>query len=143
MLKFVCCPVEEKETIIIFWVFRMNINEHWGKSVAINLYDCDIEKITTKKIIVDFFHAIIPEIGMIAHGPLHIERFGLETKHPGPGYSAMQFIETSSITLHCDEPGRRCFIDIFSCKDFDVSHAVSFTKKFFKAKREQSFALDR
>ena len=42
----------------------------------------------------------IDAIGMRAHGPLMIERFGdgeLE------GWSAMQFIETSSITVHADE----------------------------------------
>jgi hypothetical protein len=54
---------------------------------------------------------------MRAHGPLHLERFGdgeLE------GWSAMQFIETSSITVHADEFGCRCFIDVFSCKPFDA-----------------------
>ena len=46
----------------------------------------------------------------------------------------MQFIETSSITVHCDEFGNRAFIDIFSCKKYDHKPVVIFSKKYFKAK---------
>ncbi len=49
------------------------------------------------------------------YGPLAIDRFGdgeLE------GWSALQFLETSSITLHADEVFARCFVDIFSCRPF-------------------------
>jgi hypothetical protein len=39
----------------------------------------------------------------------------------------MQFIETSSITLHADEVGARCFVDVFSCRPFapDVAAAIA------------------
>jgi hypothetical protein len=59
---------------------------------------------------------------MRAHGPLAIDRFGdgeLE------GWSAMQFIETSSITVHADEVWRRCFVDVFSCRRFDPARAAA------------------
>ena len=49
-------------------------------------------------------------ISMRAHGPLALDRFGdgeLE------GWSAMQAIETSSITVHADEVSGRCCVDIF------------------------------
>ena len=32
----------------------------------------------------------------------------------------MQFIETSSITIHADEVWARCFVDVFSCRPFDA-----------------------
>ena len=57
-----------------------------------------------------FVADVVPAIGMVAHGPTLLERFGdgdLE------GWSAMQFIETSSITIHADEFGGRCFVDVF------------------------------
>lgn len=47
----------------------------------------------------------------------------------------MQFIETSSITIHLDEFGLRAFIDVFSCRTFDVNRAKNFSKSFFKAKK--------
>ena len=75
---------------------------------------------------------VIQVVDMVAHGPTYIDRFGIGELE---GYSAMQFIETSSITVHCDEPGRRVFVDIFSCKDYDSRLAANFTKKFFRAKK--------
>lgn len=65
---------------------------------------------------------------MKAHGAPQIERFGTGNLE---GWSAMQFIETSTITLHTDEPGLRCFIDIFSCKPFDADHATMMAKEYF------------
>jgi hypothetical protein len=37
----------------------------------------------------------------------------------------MQFIETSSITVHADEFACRCFIDVFSCRAFDPDVAAA------------------
>ena len=71
---------------------------------------------------------VVDAIGMRAHGPLHLERFGdgeLE------GWSAMQFIETSSITLHADEFGGRCFVDVFSCRPFDADVAAAIAAAHF------------
>ena len=104
----------------------------WGKSVSIDLFECNFELISQPEPIKRFIHEVINVIDMVAHGPCHIERFGSDNLE---GYSAMQFIETSSITVHCDEPGRRVFIDIFSCKDFDSNKARRLAKQFFRAKK--------
>lgn len=102
----------------------------WGKSISLDLFGCNLEKISNPDVIVAYVQQVIKEINMVAHGPCHIERFGEGSLE---GYSALQFIETSSITIHCDEPEKRAFIDIFSCKDFDVDHAAEFSKKYFEA----------
>ena len=59
---------------------------------------------------------------MRAHGPLMLDRFGDDELE---GWSAMQFIETSSITIHADEVFGRCFIDVFSCRPFDPDIAAA------------------
>lgn len=107
----------------------------WGKSVSINLYRCDLKKISDPESISTYIREVIRVVDMVAHGPCHMERFG---KGHLEGYSAMQFIETSSITVHCDEPGRRCFIDIFSCKDFDSKQAKRFSQQYFKSQSARS-----
>lgn len=112
----------------------------WGKSVSIDLFDCEMEPISNPALIQKYVADVIILINMVAHGPCHIERFGYGELE---GYSAMQFIETSSITIHCDEPGKRAFIDIFSCKDFDETSAVQFSKEFFKASSEKHTTLQR
>ena len=72
--------------------------------------------------------ALVGAIEMRAHGPVMLERFGdgeLE------GWSAMQFIETSSITVHADEFGGRCFVDVFSCRPFDPERAAAVAVEHF------------
>lgn len=95
---------------------------------AIDLHDCDRATLADPDAIRCFVPHVIDAIGMRAHGPLHIDRFGdgdLE------GWSAMQFIETSSITLHADEVSGRCFVDVFSCRPFDADLvAVTATRAF-------------
>jgi hypothetical protein len=72
--------------------------------------------------------AVIEAIGMRAHGPLMIERFGEDELE---GWSALQFIETSSITIHADEVWARCFVDIFSCRPFEPEAAVAIAVAHF------------
>jgi S-adenosylmethionine/arginine decarboxylase-like enzyme len=94
----------------------------WGVLAAIDLHDADRARLADADTIQRFVPAVIAAIGMRAHGPLMIERFGggeLE------GWSALQFIETSSITIHADEASGRCFIDVFSCRPFDADVAAA------------------
>ncbi len=89
----------------------------WGLLAAIDLHGCDLGRLTDPSNIRRFVPALIGAISMRAHGPLALDRFGdgeLE------GWSAMQFIETSSITLNADEVSGRCFVDVFSCRPFDA-----------------------
>ncbi len=65
---------------------------------------------------------------MTAHGPLMLERFG---EGDLEGWSAMQFIETSSITLHADEVSGRCFVNVFSCRPFDPGTAAAVAVEHF------------
>jgi S-adenosylmethionine decarboxylase len=94
----------------------------WGMLAAIDLHGCDRESLADPEHIRGFVMTLVDAIEMRAHGPVLVERFGdgeLE------GWSAMQFIETSSITLHADEFGGRCFVDVFSCRPFDAERATA------------------
>ena len=119
----------------------MNNLKPWGKSLALDLYNCNKAKLTDPALLEKFIKDVIVLIDMKAHGPTYIDRFGDD--HVGEGYSAMQFIETSSITVHLDEISDRAFIDIFSCKDFDDKKAAEFAKNFFEAKDSKATALTR
>src|SRR3954449_4187829 len=98
------------------------INPPWGMLAAVDLHGCAFADLADPDRIAAFVTALVAAIGMRAHGPLHMDRFGdgeLE------GWSAMQFIETSSITVHADEVSCRCFIDVFSCRAFDPEAAAA------------------
>jgi len=94
----------------------------WGMLAAIDLHGGDRERLADPETIRRFVPALIDAIGMRAHGPLMIERFGDDELE---GWSALQFIETSSITVHADETWGRCFIDVFSCKPFAAEKAAA------------------
>jgi S-adenosylmethionine/arginine decarboxylase-like enzyme len=115
-----------------------NASTNWGKSVAIDLKGCDFSIVSDMEKIQSFVRQIVKVVDMKAHGPIHIDRFGQGNLE---GWSAMQFIETSSITVHADEFSARCFVDIFSCKDFDEKKAEEFSKRYFKAKESKSTTL--
>ncbi|HAI74316.1 MAG TPA: S-adenosylmethionine decarboxylase [Candidatus Moranbacteria bacterium] len=104
----------------------------WGLSASIDLYGCDPRMIKTPKEIKRFVAELCDEIKMKRHGDVLLDRFG-DGVLVSEGYSFMQFIETSSITAHFDEPQNKAFIDIFSCKYFVPKIAADFCKKFFKA----------
>lgn len=121
---------------------RMRMYQAWGKSVAIDLYDCPHERVSNKQVLVDYIQEVLKVIKMKGHGPTYVDRFGDPELHL-EGFSAMQFIETSSITVHLDEIANRAFIDIFSCQDFDARGAAEFTKDYFKAEKMKFTPLDR
>ena len=107
--------------------------QSWGLSAAIDLHDCDINLISSPEYIKKFVLDLCEEINMKRHGEVLIDRFG-DGVLVSEGYSFMQFIETSSITAHFEEPQRKAFLDIFSCKYFDPEIAAEFCKNYFKAK---------
>jgi S-adenosylmethionine/arginine decarboxylase-like enzyme len=100
----------------------------WGMLAGIDLHGCARQRLEDPDSIRRFVPALVDAIAMQAHGPLMLERFGdgeLE------GWSAMQFIETSSITVHADEVAGRCFIDVFSCRSFDADRAAAVAVEHF------------
>ena len=95
---------------------------------AIDLHGCERSRLEDPATLRRFVPSLIDAIGMRAHGPLALDRFGdgeLE------GWSAMQFIETSSITVHTDEVSGRCFVDVFSCRLFDSEVAAAIAVAHF------------
>ena len=100
----------------------------WGMLAAIDLHGCARARLTDPEAIRRFVPALIAAIGMRAHGPLMLERFG---DGELAGWSAMQFIETSSVTLHADEVHDRCFVDVFSCLPFDTGEAAAVATAHF------------
>ena len=103
----------------------------WGQLLSVDLGKCDVKLLRDRRKLAEFSERLCEVIDMVPVGKPLIKKFGKGSLN---GYSLMQFIETSSITVHLDEFGYRAFIDIFSCKRFDVKKAVEFCKNFYRAK---------
>lgn len=98
------------------------MNVPWGYQLIMNLGDCDPLSISNKENIEKCIKKCIKSTKLKALGnpiykslpPTH----RVLEKHID-GISVVQFIETSSITMHFVNSEIAGFIDFFSCKKFD------------------------
>jgi len=107
----------------------------WGLVASIDLHDCDSLTIKNPKKIKALIVGLCNKIKMKRYKEPMIERFAEGALE---GYSAIQFIETSSVTMHFDEVENRAFIDVFSCKYFNPTEAENFCKKFLGASKAKT-----
>ena len=104
----------------------------WGLSTAIDLHDCDPQLMKDSKAIQEFTATLCKLLDVNAWGPCQLHNFGTDPEVAG--YSLVQLIETSLISAHFADKTNRIFLDIFSCKYYDPSVAIEYSKTFFKAK---------
>lgn len=104
----------------------------WGLSTAIDLKDCDPDKIRSKEVITQFAIDLCEYINMKRFGEPIVVRFGPTPKVEG--YSLAQLIETSMISGHFAEDTNRAFIDIFSCREYPPEKTARYCKEYFGAK---------
>jgi S-adenosylmethionine/arginine decarboxylase-like enzyme len=107
----------------------------YGQELILNLYGCDLKKISSRKEIKRFVIELCDDvIHMKRYGKPLIPHFGHENPITS-GYSLVQLIETSSVTAHFSEYKKSVYVNIFSCARFDPKATEKFCKDFFKAKR--------
>lgn len=102
--------------------------KHWGFHLLIDAAGCNAN-IESEQEIRDFLKELVPAIDMKAVGKPVVK--DLLAGDPKAGFSAMQLIETSSITFHLVNGSRTCYLDVFSCKDFDQEDVIKILKKHF------------
>jgi len=102
--------------------------------LLIDLENCELR--FNKRNIRSYINKICKVIKMKKHGKLILwEDAHNKIRELRGGISACQFIKTSSIVVHSFEKFNSCYIDIFSCRNFDMSKAARFSKDFFKAEK--------
>jgi S-adenosylmethionine/arginine decarboxylase-like enzyme len=104
----------------------------WGLLTSVDLYGCNPEKIRDARAIKKYVDELCELIEMKQFGETQIVNFGEDEKVAG--FSMVQLIETSLISGHFANKSNNAYIDIFSCKYYEPSVALEFTKKFFEAK---------
>lgn len=109
----------------------------FGWELIMDLYECDPVAISSEKSIRTYAKKLCALLDMKPYGEAFTPYFGENQEHT-KGYSLLQFIETSSITGHFSEHTRAAYINIFSCRHYDVDKAESFTQAHFGAVRVNS-----
>ena len=118
-------------------------NEEYGIELILDLYNCDLAKISDgehiKKFLIELCDHVIE---MKRYGESFVEHFG----HKNPitsGYSMVQLIETSNVSGHFSEHKKAAYVNIFSCRLFDDEKTAKFCQEWFGAKRVKKQVLER
>ncbi len=116
-------------------------DDAWGWHLALNLYDCDYDLITSAETIRQYVMELCDLIEMQRFGEPTIVNFGRDPRVSG--YSLVQLIETSNICAHFANESRAVYIDIFSCKYFDPQLAAGFSISAFGAQKATGVHITR
>ena len=108
--------------------------EYWGYHLILDCKGGDLAKVRSSDNISQFVRTLVTRIDMVVCGEPKIEHFA--TNNPNAaGFSLVQLIETSSITGHFVDLNGDSYIDVFSCKSFDIEKVKEVVKQFFSPKQ--------
>jgi len=121
--------------------------EAYGKELVLDLHDCDSDNFTRVNIEA-FFVELCEKMG-VERGDLNFwdyedepEKYEKAPDHL-KGISAIQFIMTSNVTIHTLDVLRKCFLNIFSCDDFEVEMVVGVVLDWFGGRIVTKYVLER
>ena len=106
---------------------------YWGYHTMLDCSSCDMMKIKDRTYIRNFIVELVEKIDMVAFGEPSIEHFATHDPDKA-GISFFQMIETSNVSGHFVDLNGDAYIDIFSCKWYDVDDAVKIVEKYFTPK---------
>ncbi len=101
----------------------------WGLASAIDIYECDPEKIRDADVIKQFVVDLCDLIEMKRFGETQVVNFGEDERVAG--FSMIQLIETSLISAHFANKTNATYLDVFSCKTYDPEIVKSFAQNYF------------
>ena len=117
--------------------------DYWGYHTVFDCWDFDRTAIQDKNTVIKFITTLVNDIDMVPIGSPQITQtaIGQDDKE---GFTAIQIIETSSITAHFINSTGSLYLDVFSCKKFDREIVQMLIKQFFNPKsiRKESLIRD-
>ena len=117
--------------------------DYWGYHTIFDCWDCNRTSIQDREVVKDFLESLVISIEMVPIGDPYIEQTGTG-QDDKEGFTAIQIIETSSITAHFIDSTGSLYLDVFSCKKFDQEVVQDLIKEYFKPKsiRKESMIRD-
>jgi len=116
----------------------------YGSELVLDLYGCKV-KFTVENVL-RYFEHLCPLLNMKPYKVYFWSADELPSDQVPDvveGMSAVQFILTSSITVHTSDKFDMIMINIFSCADFDAQHAMNFSIDWFKASHCKHHFIER
>lgn len=119
----------------------------YGIELILDLKECNPETFTRESL-TRFFEELCDLIDM-EQCDLHfwddvgVPEDECQTDPNLKGTSAVQFIMTSSIVIHCLDLLGTVYVNLFSCKDFDSTVAAHFICEWFEGEMDHATVMKR
>jgi len=112
------------------------------------ILDCDDCKgiIDHKNYIQTFIDNLVEEMGMKKKGDTIFEYFednDYNRQRDIVGYSVVQIISLSNITIHINEISRTMYLDVFTCGDLNEEKVISLVNDYFKPTKIKNKVITR
>ncbi len=108
----------------------------FGPQLVLDLYGCNKQKLADREFIYRLLDGLPKHIGMTKIADPHLLYYeGQEGSFDKGGLSGFVLIGESHIAIHTFVEQEHAFIDIFSCKDFDVEKAERLLVEALEAKK--------
>ena len=118
----------------------MTIINRWGYHLIADISKCSPRSIRCAVNIHSFSNELVKRIDMVPYGMPQIVMFGSGNKK---GYTLVQLIETSNICAHFVEESDDMYLDVFSCKKFDIPTVEDTLRKYFEPLAIKKVYLER
>lgn len=119
----------------------------YGQELILDIHNCNPTTFNRESI-TGFFTELCEMIDM-EKGDLHfwddvgVPEDECQTDPNTKGTSAVQFIMTSSIVIHTLDLLGTVYLNLFSCKVFDVNETMQFVERWFDGEIVQATEVDR
>jgi len=116
------------------------MSAYWGYHLALDISNCDHAAITSFENINNFAIELVKRIDMVAYGAPQLIKFG---QGDLAGITLIQLIETSNIMAHFVDVDNTCYLDVFSCKEFDPAIVKKTIFDYFKTSTMKTHYFER
>lgn len=106
----------------------------WGYHVMMDCWNSDRVPMQSRRTVEQFIKELVQRIDMEPIGEPWIEYTAGHDPNKA-GFTATQIIVTSSIVAHFVDATGSIYLDVFSCKNFDIETVESVVKKYFKPEK--------
>lgn len=114
----------------------------FGPHLMLDCFGCSKEKLADMDFIFNILDTFPKKIGMHKIMPPHVFTYHGKVAEDW-GVSGVVLIAESHISIHTFPEKEHAFIDIFSCKDFDIDYARDLMLDYFESAHHETVLLNR
>jgi len=121
------------------------MNKPFGTHLILDS-DCCEGNITSIDHIQEFINKLVEDMGMKKVGSTIFEYFednDYNRERDIVGYSVVQIISLSNITIHINEISKTIYLDVFTCSQLDIEKVIDIFRDYFKPKTINTLELKR